>query len=667
MRRSPRRPLILRRKLPFHQNEPAASKTQSPSAASGTAGPPEPVASTALPDGIRVLDHPSRSDTQVVVMLKTADLQSVIGALKVKGKECGAQGPNKFILLGANDGGFPRPAAAAAGGGGNTSALSAAELQVKTEPKSLADIKTLNKDVDGGRLDDSLTNIQWLGKMSSSTLESGSAKGTSSQENQEPNSQTQTPKAQTDEEAEKRPNSERPPFSYMAMIQFAINSRKNRRMTLKEIYTWFEDNFPYFREVAKPGWKNSIRHNLSLHDMFLRETSPDGKISYWTIRPEANRRLTLEQVYKPASDPVVAPAPVPLLFIHQQQQQQQQRRSQTDTRKTPAGCERRMKPLLPRTDSYLLPIQLPIVSSLFLPSPSSQLPPCSSQKQSACRGAKRVRIAPKVKQEESPAFAVWPSEGMDVKEEPVDVKAEPLSVPLKCETPRSTPKRASRRSRRKQHLVHSRQEEPVLLCSHNTLFDSGLASDASTLQSVQGAEADATQSPDREFSFKTPIKSGGGGGGGGGCGNSSSHLTSSTPSKPPCGLPDEAWKVTPLGKGAQDVLDFSPIRTPGGPTVTPRQDYTTYSLGGTPFKDWPLFNSPGELLASATPATATPTGSSARSPPRQPGHSLTEGLMLDTMNDSLSNILVDISFSCLDDDDLGTANISWSELTYQFK
>lgn len=141
----------------------------------------------------------------------------------------------------------------------------------------------MSKDVDGGRLDDSLTNIQWLGKMSSSTLESGSAKETSNQENQEPNLQTQvggsshpvkhlydnnllisvflffppnqTLKAETDEEAEKRPNSERPPFSYMAMIQFAINSRKNRRMTLKEIYTWFEDHFPYYREVAKPGWK----------------------------------------------------------------------------------------------------------------------------------------------------------------------------------------------------------------------------------------------------------------------------------------------------------------------------------------------------------------------------------------------------------------------------
>lgn len=53
----------------------------------------------------------------------------------------------------------------------------------------------------------------------------------------------------------KKPPSERPPYSYMAMIQFAINSRKNRRMTLKEIYTWIEDHFPYFRQVAKPGWK----------------------------------------------------------------------------------------------------------------------------------------------------------------------------------------------------------------------------------------------------------------------------------------------------------------------------------------------------------------------------------------------------------------------------
>lgn len=32
--------------------------------------------------------------------------------------------------------------------------------------------------------------------------------------------------------------------------------------------------------------------------MFVRESTPDGKISYWTIKPEANRCLTLDQVYK---------------------------------------------------------------------------------------------------------------------------------------------------------------------------------------------------------------------------------------------------------------------------------------------------------------------------------------------------------------------------------
>lgn len=44
--------------------------------------------------------------------------------------------------------------------------------------------------------------------------------------------------------------------------------------------------------------QNSIRHNLSLHDMFVRETSANGKISFWTIHPDANRCLTLDQVFK---------------------------------------------------------------------------------------------------------------------------------------------------------------------------------------------------------------------------------------------------------------------------------------------------------------------------------------------------------------------------------
>lgn len=70
------------------------------------------------------------------------------------------------------------------------------------------------------------------------------------------------------------PESERPPYSYMAIIQFAINSKEDRRMTLKEIYTWIEDHFPYFRKVAKPGWKVFLL-NLQLRNILSAQTSKE--------------------------------------------------------------------------------------------------------------------------------------------------------------------------------------------------------------------------------------------------------------------------------------------------------------------------------------------------------------------------------------------------------
>ncbi|KAL8207690.1 UNVERIFIED_CONTAM: Forkhead box protein M1 [Gekko kuhli] len=174
--------------------------------------------------------------------------------------------------------------------------------------------RTGSREAPSCELDNSLTNIQWLGKMSSDGLSPCSAKTGLQKENQ-------TPKQEAAVKTEKgaAPSSstvswqasfsERPPYSYMAMIQFAINSTEKKHMTLKDIYTWIEDHFPYFKHVAKPGWKNSIRHNLSLHDMFVRETPANSKISFWTIHPEANRYLTLDQVFK-ASSRTCATVPV---------------------------------------------------------------------------------------------------------------------------------------------------------------------------------------------------------------------------------------------------------------------------------------------------------------------------------------------------------------------
>ena len=46
----------------------------------------------------------------------------------------------------------------------------------------------------------------------------------------------------------------KPPYSYAALITFAINSSQRRRMTLSDIYNWISSNFPYYRD-AGTGWK----------------------------------------------------------------------------------------------------------------------------------------------------------------------------------------------------------------------------------------------------------------------------------------------------------------------------------------------------------------------------------------------------------------------------
>lgn len=46
----------------------------------------------------------------------------------------------------------------------------------------------------------------------------------------------------------------KPPYSYVNLITFAINSTPKKRMTLNEIYQWISDNFHYYRKVGN-GWK----------------------------------------------------------------------------------------------------------------------------------------------------------------------------------------------------------------------------------------------------------------------------------------------------------------------------------------------------------------------------------------------------------------------------
>lgn len=82
-------------------------------------------------------------------------------------------------------------------------------------------------------------------------------------------------------------------LSYADLISQAINSTSDKRLTLSQIYDWMVQHVPYFKDKgdsnSSAGWKNSVRHNLSLHSRFKRlQNEGTGKSSWWTINPEAN-------------------------------------------------------------------------------------------------------------------------------------------------------------------------------------------------------------------------------------------------------------------------------------------------------------------------------------------------------------------------------------------
>ncbi|KAJ1982974.1 hypothetical protein H4R33_004934 [Dimargaris cristalligena] len=86
-------------------------------------------------------------------------------------------------------------------------------------------------------------------------------------------------------EAEAPNPNAKPTLSYASLIMKAIFSSPARKLTLNSIYLWVQDSYPYFK-TAPSGWKNSIRHNLSLNKAFHRvprDINEPGKGAYWTI------------------------------------------------------------------------------------------------------------------------------------------------------------------------------------------------------------------------------------------------------------------------------------------------------------------------------------------------------------------------------------------------
>ncbi len=82
---------------------------------------------------------------------------------------------------------------------------------------------------------------------------------------------------------------QKPPYSYIWLTYMAIQSSDTKQLPLSEIYSYIMEKFPFYRNNTQ-RWQNSLRHNLSFNDCFVkvaRGGERSGKGSYWAVHPNA--------------------------------------------------------------------------------------------------------------------------------------------------------------------------------------------------------------------------------------------------------------------------------------------------------------------------------------------------------------------------------------------
>ncbi|KAK1152606.1 forkhead box protein L2 [Acipenser oxyrinchus oxyrinchus] len=78
---------------------------------------------------------------------------------------------------------------------------------------------------------------------------------------------------------------DKPAQSYIALIAMAILESEDKKLLLGDIYQWMMNKHAHFRSKDK-NWRNSVRHNLSLNECFVKAgRSDNGKGHYWAIHP----------------------------------------------------------------------------------------------------------------------------------------------------------------------------------------------------------------------------------------------------------------------------------------------------------------------------------------------------------------------------------------------
>ncbi|XP_061481631.1 forkhead box protein N2 [Rhineura floridana] len=151
--------------------------------------------------------------------------------------------------------------------------------------------------VDSELADDELTNLNWLHEstnlLTNFSLGSEGLPGVSPLYDIEGDNVPPYPSS-CYSNPEKKSATSKPPYSFSLLIYMAIEHSPNKSLPVKEIYSWILERFPYFA-TAPTGWKNSVRHNLSLNKCFRKVERSHGKVngkgSLWCVDPEYKPNL----------------------------------------------------------------------------------------------------------------------------------------------------------------------------------------------------------------------------------------------------------------------------------------------------------------------------------------------------------------------------------------